>query len=184
MRALLVLTGASAVVLVASGLWLAVGYRPTTAAGNPFAPQAQMTDWFRFAHRYSTLALMALALCWLLVAARGVSHGRRGAVGLAAALVTLALLAGGWVSGWLLPWDQLALWAVTAGNDLYGYRLLTSDQVRFVLVARHEVGTDYLRRVFLVHAVAIPIVLLAGPGAAIAVRWRRRSADRSRRTTA
>ena len=46
-------------------------------------------------------------------------------------LLTLTLLLS--FTGYLLPWDQLALRAVTVGTDLRGYRWLVGDEVRFVL---------------------------------------------------
>jgi quinol-cytochrome oxidoreductase complex cytochrome b subunit len=37
-------------------------------------------------------------------------------------------------TGFLLPWDQLALWAVTVGSDLQGYTALFDPVVRFGLI--------------------------------------------------
>ena len=37
-------------------------------------------------------------------------------------------------TGYLLPWDQLALWAVTVGTNMMGYTPVFGNQVRFVLL--------------------------------------------------
>ena len=47
-------------------------------------------------------------------------------------------------TGYLLPWDQLALWAVTVGTNMMGYTPVFGDQVRFVLLGGVEIGTDTL----------------------------------------
>ena len=44
-------------------------------------------------------------------------------------------------TGYLLPWDQLALWAVTVGTNMMGYTPVFGSQVRFVLLGTKEIGT-------------------------------------------
>ena len=43
-------------------------------------------------------------------------------------------------TGYLLPWDQLALWAVTVGTNMMGYTPVFGSQVRFVLLGGVEIG--------------------------------------------
>ena len=43
-------------------------------------------------------------------------------------------------TGYLLPWDQLALWAVTVGTNMMGYTPVFGSQVRFVLLGGKEIG--------------------------------------------
>ena len=47
-------------------------------------------------------------------------------------LLTLTLLLS--FTGYLLPWDQLALWAVTVGTNMMGYTPVFGNQVRFALL--------------------------------------------------
>ena len=61
-------------------------------------------------------------------------------------LVVLAVL-----TGYLLPWDQLALWAVTVGENLRGYLPLFGDRVRFVLLGGAEVSPQTLLWWLLAH---------------------------------
>ena len=44
-------------------------------------------------------------------------------------------------TGYLLPWDQLALWAVTVGTNMMGYTPVFGTQVRFVLLGGKEIGS-------------------------------------------
>ncbi len=39
-------------------------------------------------------------------------------------------------TGYLLPWDQLALWAVTVGTNMMGYTPVFGNEVRFVLLGQ------------------------------------------------
>ena len=54
-------------------------------------------------------------------------------------LLTLTLLLS--FTGYLLPWDQLALWAVTVGTNMMGYTPVFGTEVRFVLLGGVEIGS-------------------------------------------
>ena len=60
-------------------------------------------------------------------------------------------------TGYLLPWDQLALWAVTVGTNMMGYTPVFGDQVRFVLLGGVEIGTDTLLRWYVLARVDVAV---------------------------
>ena len=60
-------------------------------------------------------------------------------------------------TGYLLPWDQLALWAVTVGTNMMGYTPVFGTQVRFVLLGGGEIGTDTLLRWYVLHVLDAPV---------------------------
>ena len=64
-------------------------------------------------------------------------------------LLTLTLLLS--FTGYLLPWDQLALWAVTVGTNMMGYTPVFGSQVRFVLLGGVEIGSETLLRWYVLH---------------------------------
>ena len=70
-------------------------------------------------------------------------------------LLTLTLLLS--FTGYLLPWDQLALWAVTVGTNMMGYTPVFGSQVRFVLLGGAEIGTDTLLRWYVLHVLVLPV---------------------------
>lgn len=73
------------------------------------------------------------------------------------------------VTGYLLPWDQLALFAVTVGTNISGYTWLRDGSVRFVLMDGTEIAPATLFKWLLLHA-----VILGGALAAFLVMaWRR-----------
>lgn len=63
-------------------------------------------------------------------------------------------------SGYLLPWDQLALWAVTVGTNMAGFSPVIGDQVKFALLAGVEVSGATLLRFYVLHVLAFPFILV------------------------
>jgi quinol-cytochrome oxidoreductase complex cytochrome b subunit len=63
-------------------------------------------------------------------------------------------------SGYLLPWDQLALWAVTVGTNMAGFSPVIGDQVKFALLAGVEVTGATLLRFYVLHVLAFPFVIV------------------------
>jgi len=63
-------------------------------------------------------------------------------------------------TGYLLPWDQLALWAVTVGTNMMGYSPVIGTQVRFVLLGGKEIGGDTLLRWYVLHVLMFPFVIV------------------------
>ena len=61
-------------------------------------------------------------------------------------------------TGYLLPWDQLAVWAVTVGTSLAGYSPLIAKQANFLLLGGVIVGPDTLLRWYVLHVLALPFV--------------------------
>ncbi len=63
-------------------------------------------------------------------------------------------------TGYLLPWDQLALWAVTVGTNMGGYTPVFGDQVSFVLLGGIQVGGPTLLRFYVLHVLALPFLIV------------------------
>jgi quinol-cytochrome oxidoreductase complex cytochrome b subunit len=63
-------------------------------------------------------------------------------------------------SGYLLPWDQLALWAVTVGTNMAGFVPVVGAQVKFALLAGVEVSAATLLRFYVLHVLALPFILV------------------------
>ena len=65
-----------------------------------------------------------------------------------------------WLSftGYLLPWDQIAFWAITVGTQMATYAPLLSTESSFVLLGGIEVGQETLIRFYVMHVIAFPLV--------------------------
>ncbi len=76
-------------------------------------------------------------------------------VGVILLLLTLLLS----FSGYLLPWDQLAYWAVTVGSNMAGFVPVMGAQVKFLLLASVEVSAATLLRFYVLHVLFFPFVI-------------------------
>jgi quinol-cytochrome oxidoreductase complex cytochrome b subunit len=73
------------------------------------------------------------------------------------ALFLLTLLSS--LTGYLLPWDQLAFWAITVGTSIAGYAPLVGKTVKFILLGDATVGQEALLRFYVLHVVVLPLAL-------------------------
>ncbi|MBS1802397.1 MAG: cytochrome b N-terminal domain-containing protein [Acidobacteria bacterium] len=62
-------------------------------------------------------------------------------------------------TGYLLPWDQLAFWAITVGTSIAGYAPLVGKAIKFILLGDATVGQEALLRFYVLHVVVLPLVL-------------------------
>jgi quinol-cytochrome oxidoreductase complex cytochrome b subunit len=70
-------------------------------------------------------------------------------------LLLLTLLAS--FTGYLLPWDQLAYWAITVGTSVAGYTPLIGKDIQLFLMGGAEVGQAALIRFYVLHLILIPM---------------------------
>ena len=61
-------------------------------------------------------------------------------------------------SGYLLPWDQLAYWAVTIGTSMAEAGPFIGEQLNLLLRGAPDIGADGLLRFYLLHVVLLPAV--------------------------
>ncbi|MBZ5683471.1 MAG: cytochrome b N-terminal domain-containing protein [Acidobacteriia bacterium] len=62
-------------------------------------------------------------------------------------------------TGYLLPWDQLAFWAITVGTSIASYAPLVGKDVKFILLGDSTVGQEALLRFYVLHVAVLPAVL-------------------------
>ncbi|HLH52748.1 MAG TPA: cytochrome b N-terminal domain-containing protein [Candidatus Acidoferrales bacterium] len=150
------------VVLAVTGVLLMFYYHPAV-------PQAyrDMKDlrfvvsngvFLRNLHRLAA-QLMVLAVFWHMfhVFYRGgyrPPHEFNWVVGVVLLLVTLFLS----YTGYLLPWDQLAFWAITVGTNIVSAMPLIGRRVRFVSLGGNLVGENALLRFYVLHCVVLPLI--------------------------
>ncbi len=61
-------------------------------------------------------------------------------------------------TGYLLPWDQLALWAVTVGHNIGGSTPYLGEEVQTVVFGGVEIGQPALIRFYTLHVLALPLL--------------------------
>ena len=60
-------------------------------------------------------------------------------------------------TGYLLPWDQIAIWAITVGTNLAPYTPILGDPVYKVLVGGGAVDQPTLIRFYVGHVILLPL---------------------------
>ncbi len=61
-------------------------------------------------------------------------------------------------TGYLLPWDELAFWAITVGTNMIGSDPVLGEVNQFVLIGGFEVGQNALIRFYTLHVVGLPLL--------------------------
>ena len=63
-------------------------------------------------------------------------------------------------TGYLLPWDQLAYWAITVGAEMGGSTPLIGKQVNIALLGGFQIGQPTLIRWYTLHVIFLPLTLI------------------------
>jgi quinol-cytochrome oxidoreductase complex cytochrome b subunit len=62
-------------------------------------------------------------------------------------------------TGYLLPWDQLAFWAITVGTAIAGYAPLMGAKIKFLMLGDYTVGQEALLRFYVLHVAVLPLAV-------------------------
>ena len=158
------LTLGTFMVLVITGILLMFYYHPSV-------PQAyaDMKDlhfvvssglFLRNLHRWSAHAMVFLAFAHMFrVFYRGAYRPPREfnwVIGVVLLLITLLLS----YTGYLLPWDQLAFWAITVGSNISSAVPLVGVKVHFLMLGGNQVNANALLRFYVLHCVILPLTAI------------------------
>src|SRR5271157_4330690 len=155
-------------ILVVTGILLMFYYVPSTTQAYDRMLDLRGTVAFgiflRNMHRWSAHAMVGvvfLHMCRVfLTGAYKKPREFNWVIGVVLLLVTLFLS----FTGYLLPWDQLAFWAITVGTSIAAYAPLVGKQIQFVLLGDTTVGQEALLRFYVLHVAVLPglmVLLLA-----------------------
>ena len=153
-------------ILIVTGILLMFYYVPSTTQAYD-----RMLDlrgavafgiFLRNMHRWSAhgmVAIVFLHLCRVfLTGAYKKPREFNWVIGVVLLLLTLFMS----FTGYLLPWDQLAFWAITVGTSIAGYAPLIGKQMQFVLLGDTSVGQEALLRFYVLHVAVLPAILVLG----------------------
>jgi quinol-cytochrome oxidoreductase complex cytochrome b subunit len=154
-------------ILLTTGIALMCYYRPYPPQAYQDMKDLQfvvfMGPFLRNMHRW---AAHAMVVCVFLHMCRVFYTGSykkprqfNWVVGVVLLLLTLGLS----FTGYLLPWDQLAFWAITVGSNIGSYAPIVGGQLRELLLGGHSVGEAALLRFYVLHVAVLPsaMILLA-----------------------
>ena len=150
------------ILLTVTGIFLMFFYRPTTALAWQDIQTLHTSVSFgllvRNMHRWAA-HLMVLSV--FLHMARVFYHGAykpprefNWVVGVVLLFLTIMLS----FTGYLLPWDQIAYWAITIGTNMGGYAPLFNTPTKLILLGGLEVGQNTLLRFYVGHVVFLPLI--------------------------
>src|ERR1017187_7684995 len=113
--------------------------------------------FLRNLHRIAAQA-MVLAVFWHMfhVFYRGgykPPHEFNWVIGVGLLMLTLFLS----YTGYLLPWDQLAYWAITVGTNLISAVPVFGTKIRFLVLGGHTVNANALLRFYVLNCVVLPL---------------------------
>ena len=75
-------------------------------------------------------------------------------------LLLLAIIVLSNFTGYLLPWDQLAYWAITVSTNIIGYFPFIGESMRMAIIGGKELNADTLQSFFTFHSALLPFLLL------------------------
>ncbi len=150
------------IVLTVTGLYLMFYYIPSTGHSYQDMRDLQFVIAFggvvRNMHRWA--AHLMVITVWLHMARVFLTGSYKKprefnwAIGTTLLLITLLLS----FTGYLLPWDQLSIWAVTVGTNMARYAPVVGPFTRYFLLGGTVVGDNALLRFYVLHVVGLPLV--------------------------
>ncbi|HET8570820.1 MAG TPA: selenite/tellurite reduction operon b-type cytochrome ExtP [Candidatus Limnocylindria bacterium] len=148
--------------LTVTGLYLMFFYVPSVSRAyqdiQAISTSVAFGDLVRNMHRWAAhLMVLTVFLHMIRVFYHGAYKPPREfnwVIGVVLLLLTLLLS----FTGYLLPWDQIAFWAITVGTQMAQYAPLLGSQTSFFLLGGIEVGQNTLLRFYVLHVIFLPLI--------------------------
>lgn len=122
--------------------------------------EGEVAGFIRNIHHWSGNALVVVAFLHMLrVYLTGALTGGRRFNWLIGIVLFCSLLFANF-TGYLLPWDQLAYWAVTIFTSMVSYVPVVGEQMSTLLRGGAEVGNETLAIFFAIHVGFLPVIIL------------------------
>jgi quinol-cytochrome oxidoreductase complex cytochrome b subunit len=163
------ITSALFLLLILSGLPLLFLYVPSVERAYASVKDIEYVvtfgSWIRSVHRLSAHLMVAAVFLHLVRVfltgaykngtGRGQQREWNWVIGVAMLLSTLFLS----FTGYLLPWDQLAFWAVTVGTNIASSIPWMGPTIRELLIGGRTIEQPTLIRFYVLHIIVLPAAL-------------------------
>jgi cytochrome b6 len=158
------LTFGTFLILVATGVLLMLYYHPSVPQAYADTKDLQFVVssglFLRNLHRWSAHAMVFLVFAHMFkVFYRGAYRPPREfnwVIGVILLLTTLLLS----YTGYLLPWDQLAFWAITVGSNIASAVPVLGGKVHFLMLGGNLVNANALLRFYVLHCMILPLAAI------------------------
>jgi quinol-cytochrome oxidoreductase complex cytochrome b subunit len=151
-------------ILVITGILLMLVYHPSVPQAYNDMKDLQFVVssgvFLRNLHRWAAHAMVFLVFAHMFrVFYRGAYRPPREfnwVIGVVLLLITLFLS----YTGYLLPWDQLAFWAITVGSNIVSAMPYFGARIRFLMLGGHTVNANALLRFYVLHCMILPLTAI------------------------
>ena len=151
-------------ILVITGILLMLVYHPSVPQAYNDRKDLQFVVssgvFLRNLHRWSAHAMVFLVFAHMFrVFYRGAYRPPREfnwVIGVVLLLITLFLS----YTGYLLPWDQLAFWAITVGSNIVSAMPIFGSRIRFLMLGGNTVNANALLRFYVLHCMILPLTAI------------------------
>lgn len=158
------LSGLLLMILVITGIFLEMNYTPSPDRAYLDILSLRTNTWFgdllRNLHHWSANLLVITTVLHLLRVFFTGGYRSPRAMNWIVGLVMLLLVLGANFTGYLLPWDQLAYWAITVGTSLLTYIPGVGSFLSRLLLGGPEVGAATLLNFYALHISFIPVAIV------------------------
>ncbi len=152
------LTLGTFLILIITGILLMLYYHPSVP--QAYADMKDLQFVVSSVHRWSAQLMVFLVFAHMFkVFYRGAYRTPREfnwVIGVVLLIITLLLS----YTGYLLPWDQLAFWAITVGSNLSSAVPLVGNKIHFLLLGGNQVNANALLRFYVLHCVVLPLAAI------------------------
>ena len=151
------------IILVGTGILLMFYYIPSTELAYRSMKDIEFTVSFgkvlRNIHRWAAHAMVITVFLhmWRVFATGAYKYPREfnWVIGICLLILTVLLS----FTGYLLPWDQLAFWAITVGTSIVSYVPWVGEDLRYLILGGNMVGQSALLRFYVLHCVVFPLFM-------------------------
>jgi quinol-cytochrome oxidoreductase complex cytochrome b subunit len=151
-------------ILVVTGVLLMFYYRPAVPRAYHDMKDLEYVVssgvFLRNLHRWAAHAMVALVFLHMVVTFfRGAYRPPsefNWVVGVVLFLFTILLS----YTGYLLPWDQLAYWAVTVGTNMADAMPVIGHDIKVLMLGSQTIGEDAVLRFYVLHVAILPAALM------------------------
>lgn len=159
-----ILSASAFLILTITGIFLMFYYRPAVPEAYEDMKDLQFVVsagmFLRNLHRWAAHGMVALVFLHMVrVFFAGAYRPPREfnwVIGVGLLVLTLLLS----FTGYLLPWDQLAYWAITVGTNMANAVPVVGPDIRFLMLGGNTIGENTLIRFYVLHCMVLPLALI------------------------
>ncbi len=158
------LSGMLFIILAITGIMLEMNYTPSPSQAYLDILALRTNIWFgnliRNVHHWSGNLMIVVVFLHLLRVFFTGAHRLPRATNWIIGLIMFLLVLAANFTGYLLPWDQLAYWAITVGTSILTYIPFIGSYLSRLLLGGAEVGSATLLNFYALHISLIPVLIV------------------------